>query len=341
VEEASVLAEEVAMILVVGATGQLGSLVVRRLREDGRPVRAMVREPASAGDLAATGAELVPADLRRSETLGAALTGAEAVIATANVVAPTHPGDTSAALDAGYGELVSRARDQGVRRFVMASIPAGPLDDEVPVARTKRRLERQLADSGMSYVSLRLPPFTELWLAMVGSSLPVRGEERSTLDRPYGFLRGFRRLTGRTVEQFGVMLVPGPASARHAFISIHDVARLMTAAVDEDAVSGCVDVGGPEILSWNDVAALFREVLGRPVRVIGTPAAAFGVPQRLLAPFAPSVSDIMGLERKMAVTESAWDTTDVTDRLGVTGLRTVREVLQEKAALPVPVGSGR
>jgi uncharacterized protein YbjT (DUF2867 family) len=223
----------------------------------------------------------------------------------------------------------------------MPSVPASPLDDEVPVARTKRRLERQLADSGMSYVSLRLAPFTELWLAMVGSSLAVRGEQRSTLDRPYGFLRGFRRLTGRTVERFGVMLVPGPTSARHTFISIHDVARLMTAAVDEDAVSGCVDVGGPEILSWDDVAALLREALGRPVRVIGTPAAAFGLPQRLLAPFAPSVSDIMGLERAVGMMETAWDTRDVTDRLGVTELRTVREVLQDKAALRTPVGSGR
>lgn len=340
-EEAAVLAEEVVMILVVGATGQLGSLVVRRLREEGRPVRAMVREPDSAGDLAATGAELVTADLRRSETLDAALAGVDAVIATANVVAPTHPGDTSAALDAGYRELVSRAVDHGVRRFVLASIPTGPLDDAVPVVRTKRRLERQLADSGMSYVSLRLAPFTELWLAMVGASLALRGEQRSTLGRPYGFLRGFRRLTGRTVEQVGVMLVPGPGSARNAFISIHDVARLLTAAIDADTVSGCVDVGGPEILSWNDVAGLFREILGRPVRVIGTPAAAFAVLQRLLAPVSPSVSDIMGLQRLMAVTETAWNTTALTDRLGVVGLRSVREVLQEKAALATELRTGQ
>src|SRR5215207_10209514 len=37
------------MILVVGATGQLGSLVVRTLREQGRPVRALVRSPDRAG----------------------------------------------------------------------------------------------------------------------------------------------------------------------------------------------------------------------------------------------------------------------------------------------------
>ena len=36
------------MILVVGATGQVGSLVVRHLRATGAPVRAMVRDPAAA-----------------------------------------------------------------------------------------------------------------------------------------------------------------------------------------------------------------------------------------------------------------------------------------------------
>jgi len=51
------------MILVVGATGQLGSGVVHALRARGRPVRAMVRGPAD--DLASTGPELIEADLTR------------------------------------------------------------------------------------------------------------------------------------------------------------------------------------------------------------------------------------------------------------------------------------
>ena len=79
------------MILVVGATGQLGSLVVRRLRADGAPVRAMVRDPATAADLAATGAELAVADLRSPGTLDAALDGVTAVVATANSIAPSAP----------------------------------------------------------------------------------------------------------------------------------------------------------------------------------------------------------------------------------------------------------
>jgi uncharacterized protein YbjT (DUF2867 family) len=326
------------MILVVGATGELGSLVVRRLRAVGRRVRAMVRNPAAAQDLADTGAELVTADLRRPETLDAALRGVETVVATANVVAPAGRGDTSAALDEGYRQLITRADRLGVHRFVYSSIPVNPLDRTLSVARTKRWVETLLAESGLSYASLRLGPFTEVWLDLVGSSLPLRGEQRSLVARPYGFLRGYRRLTGELVERHGVMIVPVPASRRHAFISVHDVARLMAAAVDQGTLSGAADIGGPEVLSWSDVAGVFADVLARPVRIVSIPAGVCATLQHTLAPVAPAASCLAGLYRLVAGSSSDWDTSAVTDRMGVRDLRTVEQILREKAALPGPRG---
>ena len=322
------------MILVVGATGQLGSLIVRELGRQGRPVRAMVRPPDPARDLAEAGADLVTADLTRPETLDAALRGVRAVIATANVVAPTHRGDTHQALATGYEELVTRARAAGVERFVYASVPDTPLDAVVPMIRSKRRVEELLDASGMSWVAVRMPPFTEVWLALVGSSLPLRGEARATVARPYGFLRRFRRATGRSIEDRGVMVLPGPASTRNAFISVHDAARVMVATVDATDLTGPLDVGGPEVLTWTDVARIFGEVLGRPVRIRTTPVGVFTAAQRVLARVAPSASNVMGLNRLLATSETPWDTTEVARRLGVHPMRTVEQVLREKAALP-------
>jgi uncharacterized protein YbjT (DUF2867 family) len=323
------------VILVVGATGQVGSLVVRNLRADGRPVRAMVRDPADAADLAATGAELAVADLGDPETLDAALAGVTTVVATANAIAPIRPGDSAAAVDAGYAELVRRAARAGVSRFVLASVPETPLDERVPVARTKRRTERLLAESGMSWLSLRMPPFTEVWLALVGSELPLRGEERTTLGRAYPTLRRFRRLTGRTVERHGVMVVPGRASARQAFLSVHDAARALAAGVRNETGVGPVDLGGPEPLSWDQVAEIYGRVLGRRVRVVSQPAGLFAVAQRLFARGAPSLAGVMGLNRLLATSETDWDTAAAAGRLGLGPLRTVEEILREKAALPV------
>ena len=325
------------MILVVGATGQVGSLVVRRLRADGEAVRAMVRDPASAADLAATCAELVVADLAHPETLDAALDGVDAVVATANAVAPIRPGDSAAVVEAGYGELIRRAERSGVRRFVLMSVPETPLDERVPVAASKRRVERLLGESGLSWLALRTPPFVEVWLALVGSELPLRGEERTTLGRAYPTLRRFRRVTGRTVERRGVMIVPGPASARQAFLSVHDAATALAAAVHPGTGEGPVDLGGPEVLTWTDVARIFELVLGRRIRVLSQPAAVFGVLQRLFTPVAPSLAGVMGLNRLIATSETDWDTSETAARLGLPARKTVERILREKAALP-PIG---
>jgi uncharacterized protein YbjT (DUF2867 family) len=322
------------VILVVGATGQVGSLVVRRLRAGGAPVRALVRDPATAGDLAATGAELVVADLGRPETLDAALKGVDAVVATANAIAPIRKGDSATVVESGYAELVRRAARAGVRRFVLASVPETPLDERVPLAATKRHTEQLLRESGMSWLSLRMPPFTEVWLALAGSEIPLRGEQRTTLGRAYPTMRRFRRVTGRTVERRGLMVVPGPTSARQAFLSVHDAAAALAAATRPGTGEGPVDLGGPEVLAWTDVARIFERVLGRRVRVVSQPAALFAVLQRLFTPVAPSLAGVMGLDRLIATSESDWDTTDTAMRFGLDHRRTVEEILREKAALP-------
>ena len=322
------------MILVVGATGQLGSLVVRRLRADGQQVQAMVRDPASAADLAATGAELAVADLGRPGPLDGALEGVEAVVATANAVAPIRRSDSAAVVDVGYSELIRRAERAGVRRFVLASVPETPLDQAVPVARSKRRTEQLLAASGMSWLSLRMPPFSEVWLALVGSEIPLRGEQRTTLGRAYPTLRRFRRATGRTIERRGLMVVPGPPSARQAFLSVHDGAAGLAAAVRTGTGEGPVDLGGPESLSWVDVAGIYERVLGRRVRVVSQPAGLFAAGQRVLAPVAPALAGVLGLNRLIATSETDWDTADTAARLGLHSLRSVEEILRDKAALP-------
>jgi uncharacterized protein YbjT (DUF2867 family) len=326
--------EEVPVILVVGATGQVGSLVVRQLRAGGAPVRALVRDPSSAADIAATGAELAVADLSHPGTLDAALEGVTAIVATANAVAPISVGDGAAAVDAGYAELVWRAKRSGVSRFVLASVPETPLDVRVPVARSKRRTEQLLTRSGLDWLSLRMPPFSEVWLALVGSELPLRGEDRSTLGRAYPTLRRLRRITGRTVERHGVMVVPGPPSARQAFLSVHDAARGLAAAVRPGCGSGPVDLGGPESLSWTDVARIYERVLGRRVRVVSQPAGAFVVLQTAFTPVAPSLAGVMGLNRLIATSETDWDTSDTAQRLGLHTRKTVEQILREKAALP-------
>ena len=116
----------------------------------------------------------------------AALEDVEAAVMPANPVAPRR-GDDAARVGAGTERLVKAAATAGVRRFVLPSVPVSPVDESIPPMRAKRRLEEQLARTPMETVAVRLPPFSDVWLALVGSSLPLRGAENATLARPSPF----------------------------------------------------------------------------------------------------------------------------------------------------------
>ena len=293
-------------VLVVGANGQLGARSCSTLLASGHDVRGTVRSVDRGVALASAGVEVVEADLTTRHGWTQALAGIDAVLLTANAVAP-RSGDKPGEVDAGCRRLVDDSASAGVGRFVLVSVPETPVDDKVPTMRERRALERHVIASGMPHSILRFPPFMECWLALVGSSLPLRGEPNATIGRPSPFLRQFRRGTGTLVERHGVMLVPGPPSNQNAFISVDDVATACASAVEAPAdLNHVVEVGGPESLTWTDVAKVFGRVLDRKVRTVSTPGAVYAALAHVAAPVAKVPSATFGLNRYMAACQTPW-----------------------------------
>jgi uncharacterized protein YbjT (DUF2867 family) len=319
-------------VLVVGANGQLGARCCAELVARGHRVRGSVRSPARGAALEPLDIDVVEADLAAGTGVARALEGVEGVLLTANAAAPRR-GDSPQSLEAGLARLVDECADAGVRRLVLPSVPAGPRD-RAPLFRAKRDLEERARAAPYEDVVLRFPPFMEVWLALVGSSLPLRGEPFATIGRPSPFLRSFRRATATAVEERGLMLVPGPASHRHAFISVADAARAcVEAMVRPGPTAGPLDVGGPEVLSWADVSDVFADVLGRRVRILSTPAAVYAVAARLLAPVAQVPARTMALNLAMASSEEPW-APGGGGLLEPPTMTTVRQLLTVKARLP-------
>ncbi|MCY0952584.1 SDR family oxidoreductase [Streptomyces sp. H27-S2] len=143
-------------ILVTGGTGNLGSLVVARLRDRGHEVRVLSRRSPEH-----------PVDLRDGGGLDAAVAGAEVVVHCAS--AP-RGGD-----ERGAGHLIAAARRAGtVRNLVYVSIVGV---DAVPFGyyRTKLRVERLVEESGLGFTILRATQFHDLVARLVGAAarLPV------------------------------------------------------------------------------------------------------------------------------------------------------------------------
>jgi len=321
-------------VLVVGATGQLGTAVVRQLVARGRRVRALVRPSSDHAHLRISGVELATGDLRDRASLDRACQGATEVIATANAVIPRGRASFEAVEGQGYANLIAASGVAGVRRFVFMSVPVTPHDEQVPTFRLKRRIERRLLDSGLPYTVVRGSLFMDDWLALIGSSIPLRGAEAATLRRPFWFSRLFLGAVGTLVERRGLALVPGSGRARHAFVALEDVAAFLVGAIGlPSARDTILEVGGPEVLSWDEAVAIFARVLGRPLRALHAPAGVFRLQQRLLQPVSAQASNLMGMNWLVATTDSAYQMASLSREFGIS-LTSMEQFLRDKLRLP-------
>ncbi len=235
------------MILVAGATGQLGQMIVETLLDDGREVRVLVRSHAAHQALTAAGATAVTGDLKDAESLRAACSGVEAVITTANSSARGGGADTVESVDRwGNRNLIDAAVSAGVGRFVFVSALGASADHPMEFLRAKGETADHLRESGMTWTVLQPNLYMDkLPMAVVG--------EPAVAGRP-------------------VVLV-GEGRRRHSILAAQDVARYAVAALDHDsAVGQTLMIGGPEPVTWHDLVEAFEQELGRKLDVQTVPA---------------------------------------------------------------------
>jgi NAD(P)H dehydrogenase (quinone) len=152
------------MIVVTGATGQLGRLVVDGLLEKTSPgqVVAAVRDPRKADDLAARGVQVREADYDRPETLATAFAGAEKVL----LISSSTPGQRLAQHEA----VVKAAQEAGARHLVYTSVLAADTT-KLFVAPDHKATEQVIRDAGIPFTFLRNGWYTENYAQTVQQAL--------------------------------------------------------------------------------------------------------------------------------------------------------------------------
>jgi uncharacterized protein YbjT (DUF2867 family) len=151
-------------VLVVGATGQSGALIVDALLKDGYTVRAMARDPAKAKEKLAKGAEIVMGDVRDPASLKAAAAGTKKVVFAASASAGGR-GDMSNSPEKvdyeGAKNTVDAAKAAGADQIVLLS-SAGVTQPDHPlnarfnnILQWKLKGEDYLRASGIAYTVIR------------------------------------------------------------------------------------------------------------------------------------------------------------------------------------------
>lgn len=267
------------MILVLGATGSIGTHLVRELRDRGEPVRAFVRDPAKGRAL---GVEYAVGDLDDPPSIAAALAGVDRLLLNAGGAVPADGEQPmvrqqKAAIDAAVAARVSRV----VKVSVWGAKPGGRLAEGA-----HWEIERYLEASGLT-----------------------SGLAWSVL-RPSGFMQNF--VTGSGSFTADGDLLGAYGDARVSYVDCADIAACAAQLLTGPARPGTTfTLTGPEALTHTEIAALLSDAWGRPVRYVDLPPETFAA--RLTAQGLPRAfaADVAALFADVATGTLAATTTDV------------------------------
>ncbi|TPK94423.1 NmrA/HSCARG family protein [Mesorhizobium sp. B2-4-12] len=285
-------------ILVIGATGNVGSQVVAQLVGRGADVRALVRDPAKAKVPA--GVTVVRGDLLDVDSLRSAISGVSTLFLVNGVVAD----EFTQALVA-----LNVAREAGIERIVYLSVIHSDLYANVPHFAGKFGVERMIEQMGLNATILRPAYFINNDVAIKDV---ITGH--GIYPMPIGS-KGLAMVDIRDVGEIAAIELVRREKAS------------MPLPLDR------INVVGPDTLTGEDVAAIWTEVLGRTIAFPGNDTAGF---EQNFRQFMPSWMALdMRLMAERFITEgmvpNAGDVERLTKLLG-RSLRSYRDFASEIAA---------
>jgi NAD(P)H dehydrogenase (quinone) len=217
-------------IVVTGATGHLGRLVVESLLAKGVAPAEIVaggRSIDKLADLAEQGVTVVPLDYTKPETLDAAFAGATQVL----LISASEPGNR-VALHAAAIDAATRA---GVAHLVYTSAPKATTS-ELILAPEHKATEELIAASGIPATILRNGWYTENYMNTVEQA----------------------RQSGEIVASVG--------DGRVASASRTDYAEAAAVVLTDPSTQGTIyELSGDTAWDYDEFAAAVAEVTGRPV----------------------------------------------------------------------------
>ena len=223
------------MILLTGGTGFVGGHVLKALQAAGRPVRCLVRDPSTA-DL---DCELVPGDMTDAASLKRAVEGVDTVVHLV-AIRQGKQEQFERIMSQGTRDLLAASKDAGVGRFILMSAlgTSEESKDLVPYYGAKWEMEQAVEGAGIPYVIFR-PSFV--------------------FERDGGILPTFAKLA-----RFApVTPITGSGVQRIQPIWAGDLAAYFDEAIDLDAATNRMfELGGPDVVSWNEFWERLKKVRG-------------------------------------------------------------------------------
>src|SRR5438552_8879065 len=282
------------MILIAGGTGTLGTKLLDRLLTRGLPVRILARNPARSSYPVSPPVEMVQGDVRDPASLLRAMTGVDTVVSAVHGFTGSS-GNSPRSVDfRGNANLIDAAAATGAA-VVLMSVVGASADSPMELFRMKYSAELHLRSSGIPWTIVRATAYLETWVDLLEQTASKSG-------RPLVFGRGDNAIN---------------------FVSAIDVAMLVERAITDPSLRGkTLEVGGPENLSLNQLAAAIQKAAGRAMPPRHVPRAALRMMALALKPINPTMARMARAALVMDSANLSFDATDI--HLAYPGLSATR-----------------
>ena len=224
-----------ARILITGGTGFVGSEIRKALAD--RELRLLVRDPSSVRDAGA--AELVRGDVLDPASLEPAMAGVDAVIHLVAIIEESGDKTFDLVIRQGSENVVTAARNAGVRRLVHMSALGAQPNPAYPYLNAKWGAEQAVRQSGLEW----------------------------TIIRPsviFGPRDGFVNVLAGLIRRAPVIPVVGSGESKFQPVAVGEVAAVYRAVLDEPtAIGQTYELGGGETYSYEEMLDVIAAQLGK------------------------------------------------------------------------------
>jgi len=226
-------------IAIAGSTGYLGKYLVRYLVEQKISGVVLARNLDKLSEFKSKNLTFKRVELTQPETLNGVLNGVDTLITTVGI---TRQKDGLRYMDVDYqvnADLLAEAQKAGVKKFIYISVLNGENMRHLKICEAKERFVDELKNSGMPY----------------------------TIIRPSGFFSDMKDFLDMAKK--GRVYLFGKGEYKINPIHGEDLAKVCFDAVLMDEPE--IDVGGPDILTQNQIAGLALRAWNKPLKISHLP----------------------------------------------------------------------
>lgn len=225
-------------VLLAGATGYLGSYITQELLSKNHETKIIVRDKHKV-KIDAQNLEIIEAEVTKPETLDNSFDDVDVVISTVGI---TRQKDGLTYMDVDYQAnktLIDKAKKNGVNKFIYISVLNGEKLRQLKICEAKEKLGDYLKSSGLDY----------------------------SIIRPNGFFSDMADFL--KMAKGGKVYLFGDGKFKLNPIHGEDLAKVVVDTINQDAKE--INIGGPDMLSQNDIAELALKAYSKPIKIIHLP----------------------------------------------------------------------